>query len=804
MMSSEAEVNFYLLDVDASSDAIRLFGITPDGKKVLALDGGFEPYFYVIPKPDASLNALQETLAKLSVGLEAKAVSAKLIEKGRKVFKIVANKHIYVPALASAARKIFEVDDVLEADIRFYRRYLLDRQLTPCALVNVKGVRRTSEEGFDIEIDVGKITQVSTDITKNHKILAFDIETFCKGNVPNPETDSIIHVSFFGSGFQKIITWKRFSNAKEYVTFVSGELELLQEFAKIVQQQKPDMLVGYGSDSFDLPFIVARAQKYNIDLGLDITMSRQGRAEADIIGITHLDISHFIRNILNLETERYKLDIVAKEILGKGKLFNLPTARKISEIWSVGLDEELRALADYNLIDSQLAYELCLNILQTEFELVKLLGLPLRDINRMTYGALVEWYLIKSTVNKDILIPRKPTSFEIAARRKKTYSGAFVVEPKPGFYTNLCVFDFRSLYPSIIASHNISPETHCCDCCKWRQSGTPDESIWFCDNKTGFFPTLIKDLIDRRSRVKAILKQTSQDDAAFPELVARAHALKYVAASFYGYMGFPGSRWYNVACASAVTSLGRKYIQIVQKEAEKLGYPVIYGDTDSLFLQIGEYDESKVKAFVELVNSTLPSPMELEYRDFYPAGIFLEKKTAIGGGAKKRYALLTRNRRLLLRGLEAIRGDWSGLAKSVQRKVLELVLTDGNVLRALAHVQQLVSKVRDRKVDLSELIIEVRLTKALGAYSARGPHVAAGELYAARGEQVGRGYRVKFIVKTGSGKVSDRVGLPEDVKIDEYDADYYINHQVIRPITKIFELFNISEEKLKGGQTTLG
>ena len=157
-----------------------------------------------------------------------------------------------------------------------------------------------------------------------------------------------------------------------------------------------------------------------------------------------------------------------------------------------------------------------------------------------------------------------------------------------------------------------------------------------------------------------------------------------------------------------------------------------------------------------------------------------------------------------MRGLEAIRGDWSKLAKTSQRKVLEFVLTDGNALRATSYVNQLISNVKKRKVDLSDLIIEVRLTRNLDAYSSKGPQVAAGELAAAKGEAVGRGYKVKFIVKTGAGKISEKVGLPENVSIDDYDVDYYVNHQIIRPIMKIFELFGISEEKLKGGQTTLG
>ncbi|MFH0868981.1 MAG: DNA polymerase domain-containing protein, partial [archaeon] len=182
----------------------------------------------------------------------------------------------------------------------------------------------------------------------------------------------------------------------------------------------------------------------------------------------------------------------------------------------------------------------------------------------------------------------------------------------------------------------------------------------------------------------------------------------------------------------------------------------------------------------------------------------LEKKGS-AGGAKKRYALLNRNGRLLLRGLEAIRGDWSQLAKKVQRKVLDLILADGDANRALTYIHEMISKVRNRKIALADLIIEVRLTRALSSYTTRGPHVAAAELAAAKGENVGRGYKVKFIVKTGAGKIiSERVALPENTKPEDFDIDYYVDHQVIRPVVKIFELFNILEEKLKGGQTTLG
>ncbi|MBI2040556.1 MAG: hypothetical protein HYT16_00455 [DPANN group archaeon] len=110
----------------------------------------------------------------------------------------------------------------------------------------------------------------------------------------------------------------------------------------------------------------------------------------------------------------------------------------------------------------------------------------------------------------------------------------------------------------------------------------------------------------------------------------------------------------------------------------------------------------------------------------------------------------------------------------------------------------------DKKVNLADLVIEVRLTKDINKYANRGPHVAAAEIAAQKGIITGRGYRARFIVNKGDGKISNRVVLEEDARLENYDPDYYIDNQIMRAVYKIFEIFNYDTEKLKAGQTTLG
>jgi len=816
LAEGQLELAFFPLDVDYEDIddelAIRLFGVTPEGKRVVIFDKNFAPYFIAVIGDQVNIDQLIEKLKALEIEKDGRKLKIqgvkiqekKLISKKVKCAKITVTKPKDVPTIQAEIKKFPEIISREEFDISFYRRYLIDKGITPFTLCRAIGKTiKRPDLNVDIVLEADNISQLSSDVFSKPRILAFDIETQRRTLYPDPKEEPIIMLSLFGDGFQKVITWKNFSGAPEYVTFVDGELGLIEEFKKTINSYKPDIIVGYGSDSFDLPFLSERAKKYSIKLDLGIDGSEpEIRTAAGIKGIVHIDVLKFIRNILDVQVERLDLDAVGKALLGKGKLFKIDP-NKINELWAIGLDEDLRNLVEYNLVDSQLAYELLLKLLPTFLQIVKLVGLPLFDISRMSYGQLVEWFLIKNAKMFNQIIPRKPSFRKMMERRKYTYEGALVIEPKPGLYKKIHVLDFRSLYPTIIASHNIDPATINCSCCKYKGGYHLEEKgLWFCSKERGFIPTLVQDIIERRRRITSILNKTDKTDSAYTELKARRYALKTIANSTYGYMGYAGSRWYCIDCARAITELGRKYIQEVIKEAQKFGFEVLYADTDSIFFLQGDKNEKDVMQFLKIINSVLPAPMELEYQDFYPAGIFLEKKGE-AKGAKKRYVLLTRDGKIYLKGVEAIRGDWSKLAKDAQRKVLELILKEGRVESAVKYIQNLIKSVKERKIPLEDLIICVKLTKNLDKYISRGPHVVAAELAQSKGAVVGKGYEVKFIISQGKGKISDRVVLADDAKIEDYDPEYYIQHQIIRAVFKIFEIFGYTEEKLKAGQTTL-
>ncbi len=824
-IENKEKICFFPLDIDyetlKSGEAqIRIFGVTRDKKRIAVLDKKALPYFLIMPKKGTNIDYFLKKLKTLEVRSEAKLIKIKnvIIESrnylGEKVsiIKVFVSHPSHIKLIRKVVQDFKEVEDTKEFDINFYKRYLLDREVVPCVFCCVEGkIVNRQDLDVDIVVEASKIKQYSQDLVSDLKILAFDIETLFKGAASNAKHDAIIMCSFYGRGLKKVITWKKYKDAPYYMKFVDGELELIEEFKKIIKEYKPDILVSYNGDQFDLPYIRERAEKYKIklDLGLDfseIDLRRKGIASAaKIKGVVHLDMYVFIHNILreNLDTERYDLDSVSAEILGLDARKRYFDFRKLNEIWSIGLKEDLENLSAYNLRDSELTYKICEKILPTELQLVKLISLPLFDINRLTYGQLVEWFLMNNASKTGKISPNRPWLEIIRKRRKHTFEGGFVKEPKPGFYKNIFVFDFRSLYPSIIASHNIGLESFNCECCQYKGGyNLEDNKIWFCSKKEGFIPGLVKSIIERRRRVKSILNKTSKSDPSYAVLNSRQYSLKILANSFYGYLGFPASRWYSLDCARAVTWFGRKYIQEVIKEAEKFGFNVLYGDTDSIFLLLGNKKKKNIPEFLKIINSILPSPMELEYQGFYSSGIFIGKK-GDRIGAKKRYALLAEDGDIILRGVEAIRGDWSKIAKDTQRQIIEMVLKDGEAKRAIKYLQMVINKIDKRDVSLDDLSIKTKLTKNLSEYKSRGPHVAAASIAKDKGYDVFAGFVVDYIVGEGDGKIGDKVILTEDAGIEDYDKEYYINNQIIRSVYKILEIFGYTEEKLKEGQTTL-
>ncbi len=810
------ELNFYPLDIAYgiekrenrdSVPVIELYGRgISEGqlKQVRVKYSGFLPYFWVLPSGPAENASLQLSNLKADspefgvIGTEVHTKS--YLGREVKAVKVIVNVPQSVPQFREKAR---EFGTVLEADIPFTKRFLIDKRIMPLALYKTEA-DETGEKGMKTKsYSAQSLSQVNEEMPEP-RILAIDIETHNPlGKNMLPEEHPIIMAALCGDGLRKVITWKKFPTSLDYIEFVNSEVELIESVKHWIEQYEPDILTGYFSDVFDLPYIKTRADRYKVklDLGLDGSQLKVSRTAAntttEIAGIVHLDIFKFIRRVMwsSLQTTVYDLDSVAKELLNENK--ELVDIAKLHLAWD-NHSPELESYCSYNLQDAQLTLNLCRKVLPNISELTRTIGLPLYDVSRMSYSQLVEWYLIKQAREFNELVPNKPSNQEEKARLRTSYTGGFVYEPTPGLYRNIVVFDFMSLYPTIISSHNISPDTLNCDCCRaTQQNKVPgEENIWFCTKRRGFVPSVIDELIKRRVRVKEIIKAAGSDKT----LNARQLALKTIANAMYGYFGFFGARWYSIDCAKAITAFGRSHVQDVIAQAKNSGFNVLYGDTDSLFVALDGKNIAQVNDFIASINRHLPGIMELDYEGFYPSGIFVGTKTT-GQGAKKKYALLSENGSIKIRGFETVRRNLSPIAKETQEKVLDTVLRENNPEAAFEYVKNVISEVRARKVRVDKVIITTQLQKEIGSYESYGPHVAAAQMMKDQGMAVGPGSIIKYVVVKGEERIRDRVKLPEEVREGEYDPEYYINNQIIPAVGKIFDVFNYNQEELAAEKT---
>jgi len=799
------KLQFFPLDVSYkvinNKAVIILAARTIDNKQILIFDENFEPYFYVIPKKDN----VKEKLEKIKIEYEnetaevtkVEAVQKKHLGKEVKALKVYTKLPRDIPKIRDVIKDWEIIELITEYDILFQRRYLIDKKIIPLTLTEAEGDFITQQARVPV-FSITKIEQPTADLLPNPRILAFDIETYSKSGEIDSEKNPIIMISFYGDKFKKIITWKKF-DTKQDIEFVDSELALIEKFKEIIEQYKPDILTGYYSDGFDFPYIDKRATKYKIklDLGLDFSelkiTHRQKSTSSRVFSLLHIDIYKFIKRILGsqLDTELYGLNQVAAELLGEKKLE--VDLSLLSELWDSS-DPKLDLFAKYNLNDAYLTYKLTHKLLTNIIELMKIVGLTLYDINRMGFSQLVEWYLLKNESNFNEIAPDFPHNEEIKQRRSDTFKGGFVFEPKPGLYENIMVFDFRSLYPSIISSHNISPGTRCCSCCQNEGNIPPESNQWFCMKKKGFIPAMMEDLIKRRMRIKEIAGEKEN-----PLLEARLTALKLLANSFYGYLGFFAARWYSLDCVKAITAYGRYYIHKVIDEAEKAGFKVIYSDTDSVFLTLGEKTKQDASSFLEEINSTLPGVMELEYEGSYQRGIFVSVKSGLYG-AKKKYALLDEADNMKIRGFETVRRNWSPIAKEVQENILSIILKENNKEKALKYIKNIIKEFKNKSIDNNKLIIHTQLQKDIESYETVGPHVAIASKMRDRGIIVTPGTIIKYIITEGKEKIRDKAALPEDIEEGAYDSDYYIKHQIIPAISQIFEVLGYPKEELVEGK----
>ncbi|MFH1393370.1 MAG: DNA-directed DNA polymerase [Candidatus Micrarchaeota archaeon] len=669
-----------------------------------------------------------------------------------------------------------------EYNIPFARRFIFDYRLTPLHIISYE------REGPVIK-KILKVTPGEPELSA----LAFDIETYNPVGMPREKKDPAIMISYCGKK-KGVLTWKE--SDREFVESLGSEKEMLERFSEIVRKEDPDILYGYNSGNFDIPYLMARAEATKADFSIWKGSSAPRKlTKGQVTGIRvpgriHVDLYPLVRflGIIGIiKAQRFTLDSIAKEVLGKRKI-----EIEKETMWKDWDSGNIDKLLDYSLVDSELAMELGERFIPIGMELSSLVRLPLFETVLSTSGQMVENLLMAEASGRGMLIPSKPGGDTIHERLNDPIQGAFVKLPEPGIYENMAVLDFRGLYPSIIISYNIDPDT--------LTGGDGDAHISptgakFIKSTKGLVPSVLEHLVDLRAQLKAQLRAMDKDSDEYVRMSARSHAIKIVSNSFYGYLGYARSRWYSRPCAESVTAWGRKHINETIKKAEESGFQVLYADTDSVFLI--HKDRDSVIRFMDEVNASLPEKMELELEGFYPRGVFVSKKGGGERGAKKKYALIGEDGRIKIRGFELVRRDWSPIAKNTQKQVLEAILKDGSKEKAVKIVRDTIRRLQEGDVPIDELAISTQLNKDISKYEIVSPELSAAKKMLKRGLLIEQGSIISYVITQGGGSISERAEPADSAK--NYDADYYLNNQLLPAVMKILKELGYDEYGLKIG-----
>jgi len=740
----------------------------------VAYDKSFRPYFYV-------LNVDEEVIGRAMINTKKEVITPESYEKvqvkffGKTIpaFIVYAKHPQHVPKL----REFFsQFGDVREADIPFAYRYLIDRDLACLDGIRIEG---REIEGKLRSYEIEKVERVSREIP-DLRILAFDCEMLSTFGMPDPEKDPIVVIS---------VKW---NDEKEEV-LQGSERAIIQEFARLIKEVDPDLIVGYNQDAFDWPYIRKRAEKLKIPLnigrdGSSITF-KGGRPK--IAGRLNVDLYDIAMRITEVKIK--KLENIAEFLGAKVDIEDIE-AKDVSKYWEKDR-EKVFAHARRDVIHT---FMIAKELLPMHYELTRLIRLPLDDVSRMGRGRQVDWLLLSEARKLGEIAPNAGEA------PMESYEGAFVIEPERGLHENVAELDFASMYPSIMIAYNVSPDTLASD---GECFIAPEVGYKFRKYPDGFFRRILKMLIEKRREIKSEMKKISEDDPRYRLLDIKQQTLKILTNSFYGYMGWAGARWYCRECAEATTAWGRHFIKTSAKIAQDLGFRVLYGDTDSIFvskpgLRLNEL-ESEVEKLISEISKQLPVQIELD--ELFKTIFFVEKK---------RYAGITADDRVIVRGLEVRRGDWCELAKNAQKLVIEIILKERDPEKALNYIREVINSIREGKVKLEDLVIYKGLTKKPSKYEAMQAHVKA----AKKAEEVGIFYpvgsKIGFVIIKGPGNIGDRaypvdmiehfdgenlrIRVKGGVDMKKIDKDYYIDHQIIPAVLRILERFGYSEAKIKG------
>jgi DNA polymerase-2 len=677
-----------------------------------------------------------------------------------------------------------------EADVKLVARFLMERFIKG-------GVCFESEP---VNVENNTLYFVDPKVKGSHfapelKLLSIDIEC-------SMEMD-LYSIAIYGKNLATVLMVDPDLEVKaeDYQSFRS-ESDLLSAFFRIVREYDPDAFIGWNLIGFDLQWLSRKCTA----LGINFDIGTSGSAEllapgsffnqwtARIPGRAALDGINMVRSAY-IQAEDYSLSTVAQKILGRKKLIEKSGREKAAEITHL-FHTDKTSLAHYNLEDARLVYEIFekLSLAQLAVQRSQLTGLALDRVGGSV--AAFDFLYLPRLHRRGYVADTNPQPGAI----NEAAPGGLVLDSVPGFYRNVAVFDFKSLYPSIIRTFQIDPlaaNVILHDSADNPPSNDSELTGQIVKGPAGLefaedfaiLPSIIEELWQERENAKQLKDATL------------SQAVKIIMNSFYGVLGTTGCRFYDPRLAGTITRIGHWILTFSRKYIEKEGHQVIYGDTDSLFTHLGDDKQDTVirigTRLSEKLNRYLneellrrynvKSELYIEFEKLF-IRFFMPTVRGRDRGSKKRYAGLIVNRngdsKLHFAGMESSRRDWTELAKDFQADLFTVLFqkegSEGLQDELCDLTRRRHEQLYDGELD-DKLVYKKGISKRLEDYTKNvPPHVRAARML----DQFD-GRIVSYVITTaGPEPIQKRSGAA-------YDYDHYSEKQLAPIADMVLRFFNL-------------
>jgi len=642
-------------------------------------------------------------------------------------------------------------------------------------------------------------------ISDKYRKLYFDIET--------DDTEQRIEI-----GRDRILSFAAmddtgkmfFKRLKEHTD--EAETNLMLDFLKVIKDY--NILLGWNSSGFDVPYLKKRMQKYDLHFDKAYCWKKMG----------HFDLLKRFRHIFRFDShiKSFSLENISQHFLGKGKVKH---DEKIIELWR----DNPKKLKVYNEEDVRLLFELDqkLGVSDMMIRQSQWCGVPvsqfglysiidsfiLKTAHQVNKFARTAVNAIKERVMDNTRGNENPDDTGALKKEEEVndddaqYMGAIVLEPVVGKYDRVYTFDFKSLYPSMMRTSNIGYDSlrYVADDNCIINPGTLSIERKVGGIKPTYFvkePSVVNlavsGLLKKREEYKKLklkmIEEGLNKGTNWEMVVSDEIIVKELANSTYGIMGLKYGRYFSVDVAESITLFGQWCIMFAKGYYESIGYKVIYGDTDSVFVATGKgfLDvDGTLEGFHSALRKELKEKfnidecfIQLNFDKQYESFVLIAKKTYVGHVINMEGK---KTNEIYARGMDFIKKNTFGFAAEKQKFLINKVLYDAPDVEDMKKVMQDIKKeFYDKEFTREELTIIQKVGKEPESYAKTQPlHVKLAALVKANNGESMKNVEIEYIV-TGKDKTID--GILAEHFTGEYDRNYYWENKtrkILERITKV-------------------